>query len=66
MNKEFGNNSKENNKKMELMLNLERINNIQNELLKKMKDQIQFGLGALDGKDKTKMHVEKVPIEIKS
>ena len=61
MNRRFGNNE-ESSKQITLMLDSERINAIERELLQKMSDQIQLVFVRFDGKDNLKIHLEKVPI----
>ena len=61
INRRFGN-EQEASKQISLMLDTDRINAIERDLLQKMSDQLQLGFGGFDGKDNLKMHLEKVPI----
>ena len=61
LNRGFGN-ANESKRQISLMLDSERINSIETDLLKSMSDQIQLGFGGFDGKDNMKMHLEKVPV----
>ena len=61
LNRRFGNEN-ESKKQISLMLDSERIESIESELLQRMSDQIQLGFGGFDKKENMKMHLEKVPI----
>ena len=64
LNRGFGN-ANESKRQISLMLDSERINSIETDLLKSMSDQIQLGFGGFDGKDNMKMHLEKVPVTMR-
>lgn len=64
LNRRFGSDPNESSKQISLMLDNDRINFIEKELLEKMRDQITLGIGGFDGKDNLNMHLEKVPITV--
>ena len=64
LNRRFGNEN-ESKKQISLMLDTNRIESIETDLLQKMSDQISLSFGGFEGKDSMKIHSEKVPIIMK-